>query len=87
MAIEFRPGFAAVVQIDVAALCGLVARTKELRASAGPDRLPAAEEKLSARSARRGSTQPALLVPNAANESASGRSTGPPLKAYPVIEA
>jgi hypothetical protein len=26
-------------------------------------------------------------VPNAANESASGRSTGPPLKAYPVIEA
>ena len=57
------------------------------RAPAVPDRSPAAAERLSARSARRGSTRPALLVPNAANESGSGRSTGQPLTAYPVIEA
>lgn len=30
MAVEFRSGFAAIVQINVAALCGPVARTEEL---------------------------------------------------------
>ena len=56
-------------------------------APAVPDGSPAAAEKLFARSARRGSTQPALLAPSAASGSASCRSTGQPLTAYPVIEA
>ncbi|MNV29828.1 hypothetical protein D3C71_1210720 [compost metagenome] len=58
-----------------------------IRTPAVPNRSPAAVEKLSARSARRGSTQPALPAPSAANESVSGRSAGQLLTAYPVIEA